>query len=142
MHDRRPWAEAAGLGEELDRLHAVLCQALVDLLRLLVRVDVEYEALTLRIGAELLEPVGRAGADGVWGDADVGARLPQLLHLLEVGGHRRLPEAFEAAARVGGEKEDELDPRSGSSFDGRLGLGKSDVVELSDGRVAGRRISR
>ena len=136
VHDRRPWAEAAGLGEELDRPHSVLCQALLDLLRLLVRVDVEHEALALRIGADRREPVGRAGPDGVGGDADTGARVPQLLHLLEVGGDRGLPEACEAAARVGGEKKDELDSGRGSSFDGRLRLGKSDVVELADGRVA------
>jgi hypothetical protein len=123
VHDRRARAEAAGLGEELDRPHSVLCQAFLDLLRLLVRVDVEDEALALCIGADLLEPVGRAGADGVRGDADAGARFPQLLDLLEVVGRRWLSEAFEAAARVGGEKEDELDTGSGGSFDGRLCLG-------------------
>ena len=59
-----------GLGEELDRPEAVLGEALLDLARLLVGVDVEDEALALGVGADLLEPLARAGADGVGGEPD------------------------------------------------------------------------
>ena len=65
MDDGGSWAQAACTPEKLDRPDAVLLDALVDLARLLVGVDVEWQALPLGIGADLLEPVGRAGADGV-----------------------------------------------------------------------------
>ena len=45
VDDRRARAEAARLGQELDRPDAVLGQALLDLARLLVGVDVEDEVL-------------------------------------------------------------------------------------------------
>ena len=63
-------AEAARAREQLDRAAAVLREALLDLLRLLVRVDVEREPFGGRVGADLLEPVGGARAHGVGGDAD------------------------------------------------------------------------
>ena len=63
-------AEAAGTGEQLDRPAAVLGQALLDLARLLARVDVERQPLGRRVAPELLEPVARAGADGVGGEPD------------------------------------------------------------------------
>ena len=96
VHDRRPLAEAAGAGEELDRPAAVLGEALLDLPRLLVRVDVERELLGSAYAADLLEPVGGARADGVGGDADAKPALPQLLDLVEVRADRLLPEARRA----------------------------------------------
>ena len=96
VHDRRPRAEAARLGEELDRPQAVLGEALLDLARLLVGVDVEHEALALGVAADLLEPVARARADGVGGEPDAGARLPQRLDLAQVVRGRGLPEALDA----------------------------------------------
>ncbi len=78
-------AEAAGAVEQLDRPAAVLGEALLDLARLLVGVDVQRQPLRRRVAAELLEPLARAGADGVGGEADadpVGAErleLPQIV---------------------------------------------------------------
>ena len=60
--------------EQLDRPDAVLGEALLDLARLLVGVDVERQPSAPGVAADLLEPVGRAGADGVGGDADADAR--------------------------------------------------------------------
>ena len=65
VDDRRARPEAPGLREQLDGPQAVLGQALLDLARLLVCVDVEDEALACAVGADLLEPLARAGADGV-----------------------------------------------------------------------------
>src|ERR1043166_1270998 len=79
MHDRRVRAETAGLREELDRPHAVLLQAFLDLARLLVGVHVEREALRGGVAAKLLEPVSRAGTDGVGGEPDAHPGRPQLL---------------------------------------------------------------
>jgi hypothetical protein len=70
MHDRRALAEAARPLEQLDRPHAVLLEALLDLARLLVRVHMQRQALRRRIAADLLEPVGGTGADGVGGQPD------------------------------------------------------------------------
>jgi hypothetical protein len=100
---------------------------------------VEDEALALRIPPDLLEPVARAGADGVRRDPDAGARGAQLLHLVEICGGRRLAEALEPAPRVGGEEEDELDAGRRGRLDGRLRLVQTDVVELADGGVARRK---
>ena len=51
VDDRRPLAEAARVGEELDRAAAVLVEALLDLARLLVGMDVEWQPLAaLRSG--------------------------------------------------------------------------------------------
>ena len=69
VHDGRPRAEAAGAGEELDRPAAVLGEALLDLARLLAGVDVQRQLLGGRVPPDLLEPVGRAGANRVGGDA-------------------------------------------------------------------------
>ena len=120
VHDRRPRPEAAGLGEELDRPEAVLGEALLDLARLLVGVDVEHELLALGIAADLPQPVRRAGADGVGGDADAAPRGAKLLHLLQVLGRGLLAEALDAAAPVGGEEEDELDPGGLGGLDRRF----------------------
>ena len=56
VDDRRPRAEAAGVGEQLDRPAAVLLEALLDLARLLVGVDVQRQPLARGIGTDLLEP--------------------------------------------------------------------------------------
>ena len=109
VHDRRPRPEAAAVGEELDRADAVLGEALLDLARLLVGVHVERQLVLVRVAAELFEPVARAGAHGVGGDADADACAAQLLELAEIGGDRLLPEAVDAAARVRDVEEDELD---------------------------------
>ena len=91
MDDGRPRAEAAGAGQELDRADAVLLEALVDFARLLVRVDVEGQRVLAGVAADLLEPVGWAGANGVGGKADLDAALPEPLDLVQVLGNRRLP---------------------------------------------------
>jgi hypothetical protein len=115
----------------------VLFEALLDLARLLVGMDVQRQLVLGRIPTQLLEPVTRARADGVGGDADVDPAGPQLLELAEVRGHRLLAEALDAAARVGDVEEDELD----SGFHGRLGrrasLLEPEVVELADRGVPG-----
>ena len=110
VHDRRPRAEAAGAGEELDRAHAVLGDALLDLARLLVGVDVEREPLRGGVAPDLLEPVGGTGADGVGGKPDPHTAGAERLDLLEVGRGRLLAKAGEPPAGVGREQEHELDP--------------------------------
>jgi hypothetical protein len=70
VHDRRPRAETAGLVEQLDRPLAGLGGAFFDLARLLVGMHVERQVVCRRVGAQLAERVGRAGADGVRGDPD------------------------------------------------------------------------
>ena len=137
MDDRRARAEAAGLGEELDRPHAVLFDALVDLARLLVGVDVEGQIVLLGVAADLLEPVGRTGADGVGGEPDPDAALLEPLDLVQVFGGRMLPEALQAAAPVGGVEEDEVDARCLRCLRGRERLLEAEVVELADRGVAG-----
>ena len=79
VDDRRARPEAAAVGEELDRANAVLGEALLDLARLLVGVDVQRQLVLRRVAAELLEPVPRTGANGVGGNADADARVAQLL---------------------------------------------------------------
>src|SRR5205807_8222559 len=138
VDDRRARGEAAGARQELDRPYAVLGQALVDLPRLLVGVDVERKALSLGVEGDLLEPLGRAGADGVGGEPDRDAVGLERLHLAEVVEDRRLAEALQPAARVGGEQEHDLDARRARRLDGGPGLRLADVVELADGGVAGR----
>ena len=138
VDDRRARPEAAGLRQQLDRPQPVLGHAFLDLARLLVGVDVEDEPLAPGVGADLLEPLARARADGVGGEPDARARAGELLDLPEVLGDRLLPEAVDAAAAVRGEQEHELDPGLAGRLDRRVRLGEPDVVELADGRVAGR----
>ena len=111
VHDGRPRPKATGLGEQLDRPQPVLGEAFVDLPRLLVGMHVQRQLVLVRIGAELFEPAAGARADGMGGEADADADRAQLLHLPQVVGRRGLPEAVETAAPVGGEKDDERDPR-------------------------------
>ena len=70
VHHRRVRPEAPGSLEQLDRAQPVLGEALLDLARLLVGVDVQPQALRGRVASDLLQPVGRAGAHGVGGKAD------------------------------------------------------------------------
>ena len=86
--------------------------------------------------AELLEPVARARADGVGGDADADARRAQFFELREVRRDRLLAEAVDPAARVRDMEEDDLDPRLAGRLDRGVRLGDPEVVELADRGVA------
>src|SRR5215203_4246576 len=112
--------------------------AFLDLARLLVGVDVEDEVAADGVAADHLEPVARAGADGVRGEADANALPRELLDLAQILGGRALAKAVEPAATVGGVEEDELDPGGLPGFRGREGLLEPEVVELADGRPAAR----
>ena len=124
--------QAAGALEQLDRPAAVLGEALLDLPRLLVGVDVEREALGCGVTTELLEPVARTGADGVGGKADADTLGTERLELAEVVGGRLLPHARQAAAPIRREQDDELDPGLDGGLDRRARLGEAEVVELAD----------
>ncbi len=138
MDDRRARSETAARVEQLDRPQTVLGKALLDLARLLVRVDVQRQPVLRGVAAQLLEPRARAGADGVGGNPDPDPVSAQLLDLIDVRGHRVLPEALQAAARVGDVKEGELDSRLGRSLGRSMRLREPEVVELADGGVPGR----
>ena len=86
VHDGDVRPEAAGALEELDRPAAVLREALLDLPRLLVGMDVQREAFGLREAPELLEPFARAGTDGVGGEADAHAGGAERLELAQILG--------------------------------------------------------
>ena len=138
VDDRRPLAEAPRLGEELDRPQSVLGEALLDLARLLVGVDVERRGLRLRVPPDLLEPVARAGAHGVGGDADRDPAVAKRLDLGEVRRDRRLSHPIEPTARIRDVQAGRSDPR----LLGRLRRGEGgvepEVVELADRRVPRR----
>ena len=116
-----PWTivvrspEEAGAVEQLDRRAAVLGLALVQLARLLVRVDVADEPVRIGIGGDLAQPVGRHGADAVGGDADRVAGQPQRVHAREVVLDRRVAEARVPAAVIGGGEEDDGQPGGAAS---------------------------
>jgi hypothetical protein len=116
----------------------VLCQALDDLLRLLVRMNVQGQLLARRIATDLLEPVGGTCANGVGGEPDPDTRFADAFDLGEVLPHRFLAKAREATPRVRNVKEHELDPCCGSRFSGGVRLRDPEVVELSDGRIPRR----
>ena len=111
MHDRGALGEAAGARQQLDRAAAVLGEAVLDLLRLLVGMDVERQLVLARVPSDLLEPVGGARPDGVGGDPDAQPGIPEPLDLLDEFRNRLLAEAGETSAGVGDMEEDELDPR-------------------------------
>jgi hypothetical protein len=138
VHDRGPLAETARTRQELDRPAAVLGEALLDLLRLLVCMDVEDEALPLGVSRDLLEPVSGARAHRMRCDAQRDSPLAQRVDLREVVEHRALPEAGETPARVGDVQEDELDARSSGGVDRRECLLEPEIVELSDRGEPGR----
>ena len=137
MHDGRVRAQTARALEQLDRADAVLGETLLDLAGLLVGVDVERQALGGGVPAELLEPVGRAGPDGVGGDPNRGAPAAQLLEAVQVPGDGCLAEPVEPAAGVRGEEQHDRDPRLLGGIQRRMRLGQSEIVELADRRVPG-----
>ena len=138
VDDRRVGPETARSGEQLDRADAVLGEAFLDLARLLVGVDVQREAFALRRSGPISSSQSaRAGADGVGGKADGSPAPAQLLHLAEVLGGARLPEALEPAAGVRDVEQRDRDPGLAGGLDCRVRLVQPEVVELADGRVAG-----
>ena len=116
----------------------MLREALLDLARLLVGVDMEREGLALGVAADLLQPVGGARPHRVRGDADPGTRLAEALHLREVLRDRALTKSRQPAARVGDVEEHDLDPDRGAGLDRRASLRNAEVVELADRGVARR----
>ena len=108
VDDGRARAEAAGAVEQLDRPDAVLGEALLDLARLLVGVDVQRQPLgSARSGRSprASRPGRRARSGGRRRRA--APALAQRLDLAEVLGRRLLAEAREPAAPVRGEEQDE-----------------------------------
>ena len=138
VDDRRARPEAPGFGQELDRPDAVLLDALLDLTRLLVCVDVQRQGVLRRVTPDLPEPIGGAGAHGVGGEADLDAPAEQVLDLVQVFGRGGLAEALEPASRVGGVQEDERDAGGVGGFGRGQGLLEAEIVELADRGVAGR----
>ena len=137
VHDGRARPEAAARVEQLDRPHTVLGEALLDLARLLVGVDVQRQVVLDGVASELLEPVTGTCADGVGGDTDPDPGGAQLLELPEIRGHRLLAEAVDPPARVGDVEEDELDSGLRRGLGRRARLLQPEVVELADRGVAG-----
>src|SRR4029077_16514250 len=68
MDDSRIRAEATARVEQLDGAEVVLGEALLDLPRLLVGVDVQRQPVLGRVGPEPLEPVARGGGGGGGGN--------------------------------------------------------------------------
>src|SRR5262245_65651405 len=91
-----------------------------------------------RVAAELPQRLGRAGADGVGGDADADPVRAERLELVEVVGDRRLAEPGDAAAEVAGMEQRELDPGFRGGLSGGAALRESQIVELADRGVAVR----
>ena len=92
VHDRRARAEAAGAREQLDRPHAVLGEALLDLARLLVRVDVQRQALAARRTRPSSSSQSRgAGAHGVGGDGRRGCPAARRSSTWPAGTRRPTP---------------------------------------------------
>src|SRR5215813_11023658 len=114
----------------------MLGEALLDLSRLLVGVDVQRQLVLGGIAPELLEPLAGTCPNGVGGDADANPGRLQLVELAQVCGHRLLPEAVDAAAGVGDVEKYELESRLGSRLGRCAPLLEPEVVELADGGVA------
>ena len=136
VHDRRARAKAPASGEELDGPDSVLGEALVDLARLLVGVDVEDELLLLGIASYRLEPVRRAGADGVGGNADCQATGAQIVNLAEVLVDRGLTEAIGTASPVGGIEQHEADTGGLGRLRRSERLVEAEIVELAHSGIA------
>ena len=126
-----------GRGEQLDGTHAVLGDALLDLARLLVGVDVQDEPLAGCVAADLLEPVAGTGADGVGGEADVDPPRAESLDVGQVRGHGRLSHLLEPTPRVRDVEAREADARLLGGLRSREGGVEPEVVELADGGVSG-----
>src|SRR5919109_113072 len=137
VDDRRARAQATGARQQLDGADAVLGEALLELARLLVGVDVEDETFGVRVPGDRLEPVGRAGTHGVGGDADAEALRAEPRDVVEVVVDACVPEALDTAARIGGVEEDEADARGGSRLRGGERFVVAEVVELADCGIAG-----
>ena len=100
VHDRGAGRQAALAVEELDRPQAVLGQALVDLARLLVGVDVQRQLVRCGVAAELGERRRRTRAHGVGGDTDADPLAPQRLELAR-GTRPPTPGGTSASRRAG-----------------------------------------
>ena len=137
VYDRRARPEAAAVGEELDWPNAVLGQAFLDLSRLFVGVDVQGQLMFHRVAAKLFEPLTRARANRVGGNADADTGVTQFLEAAQVFGNRLLPEAVDAAAGVGDVEQDDLELRIGSRLGSSMGFRQAEIVKLADGGVAG-----
>src|SRR2546429_8799002 len=138
VDDRRVRPETALAAEQLDRPEPVLAQALLDLARLLVRVDVKGKSFGGGVATELTQRVRGAGADGVGGDADRDSLRAQCLELGEVAGDGRLPEAGDPSAEIARVKADERDAGLSRGLRRGARLLEPEVVELTDRRVAVR----
>ena len=114
----------------------MLGEALLDLSRLLVGVDVQRQLVLVGVPSELLEPLAGTRTDRVGGDADANPVRPQLVELAQIRGHGLLPKTIDPAARVGDVEEDELDSRLGGRLRHRASLLEPEVVKLADGGVA------
>ncbi len=146
VHDRRALAEEPGAFQQLDRRAAVLGLALLQLARLLVRVDVADEPVRFGVARDLAQPVRRHRPHAVGGDSDRVAGQPQRVDAGEVVVDRGVAEARVPAAVIGRGQQDDGQSRSGAG-DGerhrvrllvRRAVGPVvDVVELADGAVAG-----
>jgi hypothetical protein len=137
VHDGRARAEAAAVGEELDRPETVLGEALFDLARLFVCVDVQGQFVFGRVSAKLFEPVTGARPNGVGGNADPDACRAQLFEAAQVFGDGLLPETVDAAARIGDVEQNDLDLRVRGRLRSSVRFGQAEIVELADGGVAG-----
>jgi CDP-diacylglycerol---glycerol-3-phosphate 3-phosphatidyltransferase len=115
----------------------VLGDTLFDLAGLLVGMDVQREAFRLGVAADLLEPLGRTGSHGVWGDSDPDSAPAQLLHLAQVVRRRFLPKPGQASPRVRREQDDGEDSGLLGRLRGRDGLFEAEIVELPDRGEAG-----
>ena len=114
-------------------------QALVDLARLLVGVDVQRQLVLGARSARARSSASAGQARTEWGATPT--RIPSARSCSssrEVLGHRVLPEAGDAAAQVARVEADERDPRLLGRLGRRAGLLEAEVVELADRRVAVR----
>ncbi len=137
MYDRGALGQAAGARKQFDRAAAVLGEAVLDLLGLLVGVDVERQLVFACVPSDLLEPVGRARPDGVGGDPDAQPGIPEPLDLLDELGDRLLAEAGETSAGVGDMEEDKLDAHGCGGLGSRQCFDEAEVMELANRRVPG-----
>ncbi len=116
----------------------MLGEALLDLPRLLVGVNVQDETLAVRVATDLLEPAGAAGAHGVRCDPDAEPGVAERLDLGEVRRHGVLAEARETAPLVRDVEQHLVDVRARGRLCRGERLGHAEVVKLPDRRVAGR----
>ena len=115
----------------------MLGEALLDLLRLLVGVHVQRELVGEGVAGDLLQPVRGTGTDGVRCEPDSDPVGAELLHLAEIVRNRVLPEAGQSSAPVRDVEEHERDAGCLCRLVGGATLRRSQVVELTDGRVSG-----